>query len=156
MARGSVGYPDLVPSLETLGQSRSERRISMPSTDAPTGSDDAITPYDIVNAAQLQKWADADAIRFLEAFNQLRTERDLGVELGERMEDVLAAQTRCEDNFTLEYNRRIKADAKILSLQKKLKEADITIREMREGNVPTAAFLDSSIVTSPPMSFWRT
>ena len=87
MARGNESEPpdtptylNLKPALRSLLKNIKDRRISVPSTDAPDGPDDAFTPLNIVNHTQLQRWAEDDPERLYEVFSELREQRDLGLE----------------------------------------------------------------------------
>ena len=85
-----VFYPQLKPALKRLWQGHKEWRQTLPKQDAPTGENDAGTPYDIVNVEQLQRWADIESEQFLEALYALCEQRDLGLVVSEGIKDLVA------------------------------------------------------------------
>jgi hypothetical protein len=77
-----VVYPKLSTRISNYLQKESvqNRRRTLPYSTAPDGPDDANSPWDIKNVRQLIRWTEENPDLFLETLNELRKQRDLGIE----------------------------------------------------------------------------
>ena len=78
--RETPAYPDLSSRLQELRQTT--RKVSMPQT----GNSEAATPWDITSTEHLVHWARQDPAQLLEMLNQVRKERDVGIQASEMYE----------------------------------------------------------------------
>ena len=126
------------------------RRKSVSSTLSSDAPDDANSPWDIKNTNQLQRWVDVDSDNVMKMLDELRKQRDLGIEACELFEQIPADdiwKSRFEEaarslkRLAKELSDKDKAYAKELS-DLRFQMADMAQRQREE--TPSGSTLSQS------------
>lgn len=133
-SKDPVTYPTLPPHLSEYMATDSvlNRRQSLPPKGAPQGVEAAGTPWDIVNTEQLQEWAKQEPDQFLDILNELRQQRDLGIEALEVLEDAQKNDVYHGMYLKLQTANLILTDRN-KEIAEQLLELEAKVRSFREG-----------------------
>lgn len=94
-----VVYPKLPQHLEDHLANTLDRRTSMPARTVSRHIEDLTSAWNIVTVEQLQHWAAQDPDEFLIVLDELRQQRDLGVEATQLYDDLLEKGPSFEQKY---------------------------------------------------------
>lgn len=134
--KGDVEYPALPPSIEDLRKEAAARRTSLPNydfLDRDEDPEDAKTPWDIASTDQLKQWVSKDPHAVLLALDQLRRQRDLGIEASSLYEDLHQEKETLASQLKIEKDRRRQAVNRADRLKADLQAAEARIQASRDS-----------------------
>ncbi len=158
---GHVAYPKLPQRLEEHLANTLNRRVSLPSRSASRITEDAVSIHNVVTRDQLQHLAETNPEEFLAGLNELREQRDLGVEATQLYDDMLDKNPGYKDRYEAEKRKKNEAREALqasqdeaVQLKSQVQELQTQLRSRRDGtpsSVQVQTGRRSGKMPHPPM-----
>ena len=105
------------PRTARLLRSTANRRVSLLPTDAPAEAEEATTPWNIKNKEQLCQWAANQPDQIIDMLNELRSQRDLALQLNEHWILVQDDHKKRAEQLEAAFEKNDELEEKINQLQ---------------------------------------
>ncbi len=105
------------PRTTRLLRSTANRRVSLLPTDAPAGAEEAATPWNINTEEQLFHWASNQPDEVINMLNELRSQRDLALQLNEHWLLVQDDHKKRAEQLEAAFDKNDELEKKINQLQ---------------------------------------